>query len=54
MSLQKKQVQKSWKRDIFFIVHFSRQTNGGVWTPKTPPYLALGKQKWFGRWRAVK
>ena len=43
MSLQKKRAQKCWKRDIFFIVHFSRQTNGGVWTPKTPLAYALAR-----------
>ena len=38
MSLQKKtkQAQKYKKRDIFFIVHFSRQTNGWGWTPNPP------------------
>ena len=40
MSLQKKTGSEVLKRDIF-IVHFSRQTNGLVCTPKLPTAYAL-------------
>ena len=36
VSLQKKTSSEVLKNDIFFIVHFGRQTNGGGLNPKPP------------------
>ena len=38
MSLQKKTGSEVLKSEIFFIVHFSRQANGGVEPPTSPAY----------------